>query len=145
MGGVKTYLADRVIINFNGVNLTGYADGEFCVVSPNAEAWTKTSGADGEKVRSRSNDFSHTVDINLLQSSKSNDYLSGVAEVDRLTGLGKGPLLITDLSGSTLHFWPEAWIQQNADSAFGKEAGERSWTFDTGDIAPGSNIVGGNN
>lgn len=142
---VKTYLADRVLINFNGVPLTGYADGEFCIVTPNAEGWTKVSGADGEKVRSRSNDFSHNVELNFLQSSVSNTYLSGVAEADRLTGLGKGPLLITDLSGQTLHFWAEAWIIQNADSSFGKEAGERSWSLDTGDITPGSNIVGGNN
>lgn len=144
MADVMTYLCDKVIITFFGNTLQGFADGDFVSVSPNGEGWTKKVGADGIVSRSRSNDYTHNIEITLAQTSAANTTLSAIAEVDRLTGLGKGPCTITDLSGNTLHFWAEAWIVQNADSTFGKEVGDRVWKLDTGQASIGSNIVGGN-
>ena len=144
MSGVKTYLPDEVVVTFLGVPLSGFADGDFITVSPNSEGWTKQIGADGEVARSRTNDFTHNVEVTLMQTSESNLYMSGIAEADRISGTGKGPLSVTDLSGNSLHFWAEAWIEINSDDTFGKETGDRTWKLTTGQSSLGSNIVGGN-
>lgn len=142
MGDVKTYDSKLVIINFFGVPLTGYADGEFCSVVSSSERFTKQSGADGEITRSKSNDNTSEITVTLKQSSLSNNYLSGILELDRIANNGKGPFSIVDLSGTTLMEWPQAWIRQPPDQSFGKENGDRAWVFDTGQ--PLIESIGGN-
>lgn len=132
MGYVNTYDPKQLIIVFGGVPITGYADGTFVTVTPNAERFTKVVGADGEVTRTKSNDFTHEVTITLKQSSLSNDYLSTIMNADRLSNLGKLPLQIKDINGTTLWNWSQAWIRQPPDSEFAKELGERAWIFDTG-------------
>lgn len=143
MAKVKTYLSDEVIVTFFGVPITGRPDAEFITIAPMRERWTDQDGSDGEVMRSRSNNKRHDVSLILMQSSDSNLYLSGLAELDNKSAEGKGPLLVTDLSGTTLYFWPEAWIQQEADGNFGREGTDRTWPLRTGQAA--SSVVGGNN
>jgi len=134
VGFVKTYDPKKVIVTFGGVPLTGWADGTFIGVRGSAERFTKKTGADGEVARARSNDDTHEVTVTLMQSSPSNTYLSTVMNIDRLTNMGIRPLSITDLSGSSLFFWPEAWIKKDPDVDYAKEVGDRAWAFDTGQI-----------
>jgi hypothetical protein len=130
-----TYDPKKVIITYGGVPIGGFADGTFIQVDPNAEAFTKKVGADGEVAFSRSNDNTHTVAITLQQSSLSNQHLSTCKNVDKLTGLGMLPLSITDLNGGTLFFWPQARIVTDPSWGFAKENTDRAWTFSTGQIA----------
>lgn len=125
----KTYDPKNVIITFIGVPITGFADGEYLSITPSGERYTKVSGADGEVARSKSNDRTHEVVITLLQTSLSNSYLSAL-----LIAGTKGVLKVTDLNGSALWLWDEAWIRQPPDSAFEKEIGDRAWTFDTAQV-----------
>lgn len=141
-GFVNTYDPKKVIITFGGVPITGFADGTFVQIDPNAEMWIKKVGADGEVIRSQSNDNTHTVQITLQQSSASNDYLSTCMNADKLTGMGMLPLSITDLNGTTLHFWPQAWIQTDPSYGFAKEVTDRQWTLHTGQEIGGN--YGGN-
>ncbi len=139
---VKTYDPKQVIVTFGGVPISGFADGTFISVSPNNDRFTKAVGADGEVARSKSVDYSHEVTLTLLQTALSNAYLTGILTADQLTNEGKLPLSITDLSGTTLMLWPEAWIRVEPDVEFAKETGERAWVFDTGQ--PAVNVIGGN-
>jgi len=133
---VKDYDPKKVIVTFGGVPLTGFTDGKFIEVTPNdADGFKKSVGADGEVVRSQSNDNTHGVAVTLMQSSLSNNYLSGVRTTDKLTGKVKLPLSITDLNGVSMHFWPQAWIKGDPTWGYGKEAEERQWSFDTGQEA----------
>jgi len=133
---VKDYDPKKVIITFGGVPLAGFADGTFVSISANdSDGFKKQVGADGEVVRSKSNDNTHGVEVTLLQSSLSNNYLSGIRATDKITGKAKLPLSITDLNGLSLHFWPQAWIKGDPDWDYGKEASERKWSFDTGQEA----------
>lgn len=132
---VNSYDPKKVIITFGGVPITGFTDGTFIQVDPNAETWTKSVGADGEVIRSRNNDNTHTVQITLQQSSVSNNYLSTVMTADKISGRGMLPLTITDMNGTTLHFWPQAWIQTDPSWGYSKENTERQWTIHTGQEA----------
>lgn len=137
----KTYDPKKIIVIFCGVQLSGFADGSFVSISPAAERFTKVVGADGEVGRAKSNDYTAEISITLAQTSISNDYLSSKLYADKVLGSGLGPLLVRDMNGTTLHFWPEAWIKQEADEEFGKELGDREWAFDTGQ--PADNNIGG--
>jgi hypothetical protein len=125
----------QVIITFGGVPITGFADGTYVEVTPNdADGFKKVVGADGEVMRSQSNDNTHTVTITLLQSSQSNQHLSGIRNTDKLTGKAVQALSIRDLNGGTLMFWAQAWIKGDPTWGYGKENTDRQWTFDTGQI-----------
>lgn len=132
IGFVNTYDPKKVIITFGGVPIVGFADGTFVQVDPNSETWTKKVGADGEVVRAQSNDNTHTVQITLQQTSASNDYLSTCMNVDKLSGKAMLPLTITDLNGTTLHFWAQAWVSTDPSYGFAKESTDRQWTIQTG-------------
>ncbi len=141
MGLVKTYDPKKVIVTFGGVPITGFADGTFVQVDPNAESFTRKVGADGEVVRAKTNDNTHTVVITLQQSSASNSFLGNAYNTDKLTGAGMLPLSITDLNGGTIAFWPQAWIQTDPSWGYAKETTDRGWTLHTGQIA--TNAKGG--
>ena len=138
---VKTYDPREVIVTFGGIPLTGFADGTFITVSRASERFTKAVGADGEVARSRNNDNTHEVTLTLIQTSPSNNYLSIIARVDKIMNMGVKALSITDLSGSTLFFWNEAWINNDPDVEFNKEIGDRAWVFNTGQVK--EDFIGG--
>ena len=137
----KTYDPKKIVITFAGIPLSGFADGTFIQVTQPAQRFTKHVGADGEVARARSNDDTHEVTITLLQTSLSNTYLSQMAEADRISNLGIGSLQITDLNGTTLRLWPQAWIRQDPEMQDGKEISDRAWIFDTSQVA--ENAIGG--
>lgn len=138
-GIVTTYDSKKVIVTFGGVPITGFADGTFIQIDANGDFFTKKIGADGEVVRSMSNDNTHTVQITLQQSSVSNDYLSTCHNADKLTGRGMLPLAIADLNGTTLHFWSQAWISSDPSWGYAKESTDRQWTLQTGQEIGGNN------
>jgi len=129
---VETYDSKKVIITLGGVPISGYTDGTFVNVTANSERWTRKVGADGEVNRALSNDNTSTIDITLLQTSLSNDYLRTVEAADALTGLGMLPLLITDLNSGRIRFWPQAWIATEPDDGKAKETTDIGWTIHTG-------------
>ena len=128
---VKTYDPAQVLISFNGFSLSGFADGSFVQVARNEDAFTLQIGSDGEGVRSKSNNKSGTVTVTLIQSSDSNDILSGFAAADELSNSGMGALLIKDNSGNSIYAAETCWIKKYADSEFAREAGSREWVFET--------------
>lgn len=133
-GTIKSYDPAQVLTVFSAVPLVGYAPGSFIKVSRNSEMFKVHVGSDGEGARSKSNDKSGTVSVTLMQSSPSNDVLSGFAAADELAGAGVGPLLIKDNSGRTVVMAQNAWVKKLPDNEFGQELGQREWVFETDDL-----------
>jgi hypothetical protein len=130
------YDPKKLVVTFGGVPLGGYGDSTFVEIAPNnADGVHKKIGADGEVSRSFDADNTHQVTVTLMQSSDSNAYLSGVRNADKLTGHSILPLSITDLSGGSMGFWPQAWIRGDPTWGYGKEDQERQWIIDTGQQA----------
>lgn len=127
----KSYDPKKVIITFGGTPLMGFGDGTFIKVTSSSDAWTKKVGADGEVVRSRSNDDTSGVEVTLLQTSTSNTVLSTIVDLDLRFGTGALPLSITDLNGNAIFFWASAWCTKRPDVEYGKEASDVVWSFDT--------------
>lgn len=131
---VKTYDPKQIHIIIAGVPITGFADGTFVKISYDEDAFTKTTGADGETARSKSNNRGGAIELTLMQSSSSNDILSALAERDRIASDGVFPALVEDALGTSLYATAGAWVKKHPDASFGKTIDNRAWMFDCADL-----------
>jgi hypothetical protein len=138
---VKNYNPKKVSVIVGTRAISGFADGTFVKVSFDGDAFSKKKGADGNTTRSQSNDDGGKIVITLDQASDSNDYLSGLAVLDRASGAGVVPVLIRDAMGRTLIAVESAWVLKQADVMFSKQSEDREWTLDCASIEM---FVGGN-
>lgn len=123
------------------VEITGFVSGTFVEISYDDDFYKSNQGVDGEVCRVRNNKFMATVTVTLQQSSRANDLLSGILLSD-LAGNVAQPLVIKDLSGTTVAIATEAWIPKPPETAFGEECQERKWTIKCAKL---DLFVGGNN
>lgn len=138
---VFSYDPKSVIIVIGGVPISGYADGTFLEITADTQQFTKIVGADGYTTRVKSNNYGGVMTLTLSQTSPSNDVLSGILALDRVSNAGVVPILIKDMSGTTVIFAATGWIQQFPDVSFGNEINNRAWVFDLADI---DILIGGN-
>jgi hypothetical protein len=138
---IRTFDPKSVVITIGGVPMSGFADGTFLEVTADTQQFTKIVGADGFTTRVKSNNYGGVLTLTLSQSSPSNDALSAILSLDRAANAGIVPILIKDMSGSTVIFSATGWIQQFPDVTFGNEINNRAWTFDLTEI---DILIGGN-
>lgn len=140
-GDLKTYAKDEVIVTFGSHQVQGFADGDTITCVRDGRNWSMAPGDDGEVTRSKLVAKHGRVTLVLKASSDSNDVLSGIAELDYRTGAGVLPLSVRDLSGRSLHFCENAFIEGIPDAAYAQEAGSREWVI----LCPNLNgFIGGN-
>lgn len=142
MSDVLTYNPKKNIIIYGAKQLTGFAEDDMITIKPLGDGMQIFSGADGEVGRSIDPNSTYEVTVSLATSSKSNDYLSNCFNKDRKTGNNMLPLIIKDLSGSTLFFAKQAWIKNFTESKRGRKISNQDWTFNTGQVD--DPIIGGN-
>ncbi|WP_302485738.1 phage structural protein [uncultured Megasphaera sp.] len=142
MSDVLTYDPKKNIIIYGGRQLTGFAEDDMITINPLGDGMQIYSGADGEVGRSVDPNRTFEVKVSLAISSKSNDYLSECYNKDRRTGSYMLPLTIKDLSGSTLFFAKQAWVQNFPESKRGRKIDNQDWTFNTGQV--NDPVIGGN-
>lgn len=131
-GDLRLYDPDNVLITVAGIPISGYADGEFCRIEYDTDAFQDVVGTDGEVTRSKSNDGRATITIRLMQSSPVNALLSALHTSDRNAsgGVGVGAFYMQDLSnlvGGTLLTAEKCWIAKPPDSGWDRTPTEREW------------------
>jgi hypothetical protein len=131
----RSYDPAQVILNVNGVDASGFADGTFIKVERNVDAFSLVVGADGEATRVKSHNRSGRFTFTLQQSSPFNDYLSSLASADETSSTGVAPILVKENGGKTLAQASKAWVVKKSAVEFGKESGTREWIMETGDMA----------
>lgn len=141
-GGVLTYDPKKLLVIFGGQQITGFSEDDMITIRPLGDGMTIYVGADGEVGRSVDPNACFEVEISLASTSKSNDYLSNAYNQDRDNGGGKKPLMIKDLSGTTLFFANDAWVQNFPEAGKGRQIGAQNWTLNTGAVT--DPIIGGN-
>lgn len=137
----KTYNPKKVAVIIGGFTMSGFADGEFVSVAMDNDQWDLKVGTDGEGTRSKSNDFSGTIKVTLMQSSDSNAILQAFWNSDRLSDSGVFPVLIKDNSGKSLYAADQCWVQKQTEGKFGKTVESREWMIRTDNLIP---LEGGN-
>ena len=132
MGKIATYNPKKVTISLGNHIVTGFADESFVSIDPNGDGVTKKVGCDGEIVRSISPDDTYIVKLSVLQTSPTNAWLQRMFAADVENGTGMFPILVKDLSGSTVFKAAQAWPAKPASRGFGKESSNREWELHTG-------------
>lgn len=136
------YAPSDVSITIAGIySVTGFAEGTFVKISKDAQQVTTIRAMDGTMSRIKSPDTGWKVEITLAQSSSGNDILSVLWNVDKVTGMGKFPMLIRDGSGSTMFTAATTWIEELPDIVFSNQLETRTWRFGATDALVN---IGGN-
>lgn len=125
------YDPKRVKFIFGGVLIQGFADGSFISIEHNADLFSLAVGADGEGVRSKSNNRSARITLRLNRGSSSNVALQAALTLDRNTLAGSLPLAITDLSNGTVHAAEGAWVVRDPNHDYQAEAQAIEWVLET--------------
>lgn len=127
---IKTYDPSDVLGTLAGIIFSGYADGTFLSVDKAEDTFSTSIGATGFPTRVRNRNESGTVTITLQASSRINDQLSLLHNLDLLSNAGKGPLLIKDAEGTTLVAAEDAWIKKIPTVEYAKDMPVRVWVID---------------
>jgi len=132
--GFKTWNINELSINLDGVPLDtgGYAEDEVFSLDWGEDWYTKYVGADGEVVRTRTNNFSATVTLKYAQTADANTRLSGLLTTDiaTLAGVAAGVFAAKDTAGKLLVTSPRAWIVGPPGIKLGKTVQVYEWKID---------------
>lgn len=131
---LHTYDPSEVTVAIGGAIMSGYTDGTFVEIARNEATWNTVVGADGIVTRGKTNNRSGTLTLTLKQSSPSNDILSALLIADELTNASVFPVLIKDLSGTSIFFSAQSFLTTFANSTFSKDITDRSWVFTLADV-----------
>lgn len=125
----KHYDPDQVQTLFVGVPLEGFAEGSMIDIEWDVEAFKLVRGVDGTITRSKVLGRTATATVHLMQTSRSNGYLTGIHTQDLLSpgGAGVGAFMVRDGNGASLFVTDEAWIVSYPSIAYGDQAGPRDW------------------
>jgi len=141
-GGVRTFDPSKVAVSIGGYPISGFAEGTFIEAERNADMFTMKTGSDGHTSRTKSNNRSGTLTFTLAQTSMSNNVLSTIAVADELTSTGVVPIMINDLSGTTVIFSGTGWVRKMPNLAVGgDDISGVAWQLDCADM---DYFIGGN-
>lgn len=141
MSSPATYDPKAILVVIGGAIIGGFADGTFLTAEYSNDFFTKTTGSDGNTARSKQNDFSGSITLTLMQTSPSNDILTGIYLLDRTANAGIVPIVVKDLLGRTVIGTAYGWIRKPPSVEFSKEVSNREWVFDCAEM---EGFVGGN-
>jgi hypothetical protein len=128
---VLQYDPKNISVIVGGSIISGFSDGGFLKIIRNEPTWSLKVGVDGEGTRSRNNNRSGRFEIELMQSSGSNDVLSNFIQTDENSGTGAVPVLVKDNNGTTIATALTAWVQKWADGDYAKDVSVRKWVLET--------------
>lgn len=126
---LATYRPEDVLVIIAGFQMTGFVSGTFLSISKPNSTFSSRESADGVVARTQSNSKLYTVTLTLANTSDSNQLLSYMSRLDELTKIAKFPIAIKDMSGQSVLFSPEAWVDNTPDSNFSDSIEDRSWSI----------------
>jgi len=128
---LRTFSPANVSVVIFGVPISGYTDGTFIEVERSEPNSSHSTGADGTVGLTKSADKTGTFRVTLMQNSLANLILAGVqATQDQSdSDLIRGPITVTDPSGSIFVAIVNAHIQTPPGLSIGKEQEPRVWEF----------------
>ena len=143
MADFKNYDPGKVFVSFQGIQVTGYAEGTFVSVERAEDAFEMAVGSGGDVTRVRNRNRCGSVTVTLMAESPTNDLLTAVAKSDELFGDGYGAVMVKDGNGTSIYAASTAWIRKMPTSEYADGASTREWTFDCAelDMNPGGALV----
>jgi hypothetical protein len=137
---ISTYDPTRVKLMIAGYELGGFGEGSVITAKRASPVFTKKVGSFGRVMRNRSPDKSGTIEVVLQETSRANDYLSGLLAIDEqnlsnsIVSAGPTDVIIQDLNGASIVHGAEAWVQGWPEVGYGREGTDRKWTIEIAEM-----------
>lgn len=128
----QQYSPKDVVCSWNGIAIEGFAPDSFLRLQRTSPLVTPVVGAGGQVALTRNADKTGTIEIELMQTSLSNQMLSAIQakqdnmelEVDISSNF-----VIYDPSGSVLATGINAWLQELPQIELGRDQNSKTWIF----------------
>lgn len=125
---MKTFSFKDTILLVNGVPITGYDEGDDVIsLARLGDSAAHSIGADGEMTVSLSADRSGEVVFNVMQTSSSNPYLSGLITAQENGAFVPVFVQFKDTRGGDIGSGTQGYIPKPADMARGNSAQSQEW------------------
>ncbi|AAQ14791.1 virion structural protein [Salmonella phage FelixO1] len=132
MAMYQQYSPKDVVCSWNGIAIEGFAPDSFLRLQRTSPLVTPVVGAGGQVALTRNADKTGTIEIELMQTSLSNQMLSAIQakqdnmelEVDISSNF-----VIYDPSGSVLATGINAWLQELPQIELGRDQNSKTWIF----------------
>ncbi|MCL1987418.1 MAG: DUF3277 family protein [Firmicutes bacterium] len=136
MAEIRQYSSRHVLIELGNETATALADGTFVSIEPHGEGTSKQVGADGAVAVGLDPDWTASVNLTFMQTSPSAEKLQERYLKEQRTGIIEFfPILIQDLTGTTLFHAEQAWVANMVKREFSKREPSNNIeiTIETGD------------
>lgn len=134
----STHDPANTIVSWNGIIITGFAEGSMVAVDRAEDGYTMVTGAQGDTTRVRNRNRNGSVTVRLQPQAPANALLSAKVMLGEglPTDLDLGPLQVKDLSTGTVVASVAAWIRKTAAIDLAADLTEREWVFDCYNLVP---------
>ncbi len=126
---MKRFDPDQHICLFGLVPISGFGENAMYEIEESGPLYNVKIGVQGDVSRSKNLARTAMVKFNLMNTSRTNAYLSTLVEAGLRApgGLDVVPIMIQDLNGTSNFEGGESWIEERPKPAKGKEATENTW------------------
>ena len=107
--------------------VTDFSPNDLITLSKDTENYTTSKGGAGGVERIHNADQTYTLELNLSQTSPSNQVLNGLSTLDNISKRGSFPIFIKDSSGSSLFLGDTCWIESPAQASYTSDIETRIW------------------
>lgn len=140
MAAVASYSFKDTVCLVSGIPILDFADGDDVIsIERNEDAFSLLVGADGAAMALFNPDRSGIATLRLLQSSRSNAYLSGFVKLQESGVLSPFPFIVKDLNGLDLALAESAFMVGPPPLRYGAGHNAREWRL----ILPAVEIFAG--
>ena len=132
MAMYQQYSPKDVVCSWNGIAIEGFAPDSFLRLQRTSPLITPVVGAGGQVALTRNADKTGTIEIELMQTSLSNQMLSAIQAKQDNMELEEdisSNFVIYDPSGSVLATGINAWMQELPQIELGRDQNSKTWIF----------------
>lgn len=132
MAMYQQYSPKDVVCSWNGIAIEGFAPDSFLRLQRTSPLATPVVGAGGQVALTRNADKTGTIEIELMQTSLSNQMLSAIQAKQDNMELEEdisSNFVIYDPSGSVLATGINAWLQELPQIELGRDQNSKTWIF----------------
>ena len=132
MAMYQQYSPKDVVCSWNGIAIEGFAPDSFLRLQRTSPLVTPVVGAGGQVALTRNADKTGTIEIELMQTSLSNQMLSAIQAKQDNMELEEdisSNFVIYDPSGSVLAAGINAWLQELPQIELGRDQNSKTWIF----------------
>ena len=132
MAMYQQYSPKDVVCSWNGIAIEGFAPDSFLRLQRTSPLVTPVVGAGGQVALTRNADKTGTIEIELMQTSLSNQMLSAIQAKQDNMELEEdisSNFVIYDPSCSVLATGINAWLQELPQIELGRDQNSKTWIF----------------